>query len=88
MTIVTIRLCMVYKDRFTINWAIFFLIISAVIGIAVNNLGMVGRIPVIVTIQITICNYICKDINGSNLASSSTNRSMQSISSAYLTSHQ
>jgi hypothetical protein len=62
MTIVTIRLYMVYKDKFTINWAIFFLIISAVIGFAVNNLGVVGLIPVIATIQITICNYICKDI--------------------------
>ena len=62
MTIVTIRLYMVYKDKFTLNWAIFFLIISAIIGFAVNNLGIVGLIPVIATLQITICNYICKDI--------------------------
>ena len=62
MAIVTIRLCMVYKDKFTLNWAIFFLIISTVIGVAVNNLGVVGLIPVIATIQITICNYVCKDI--------------------------
>ncbi|WP_407391323.1 YgjV family protein [Methanobrevibacter sp.] len=62
MTIVTIRLYMVYKDKFTLNWAIFFLIISTIIGFAVNNLGIVGLIPVIATLQITICNYICKDI--------------------------
>ena len=62
MAIVTIRLCMVYKDKFTIYWAIFFLIISIAIGFAVNNLGIVGVIPIIATVQITICNYICKDI--------------------------
>lgn len=62
MAIVTIRLYMVYKDKFTIHWAIFFAIISVVIGLAVNNLGVVGLIPVIATLQITICNYICKDI--------------------------
>ncbi|WP_405267080.1 YgjV family protein [Methanobrevibacter sp.] len=62
MTIVTIRLCMVYKDKFTIHWAIFFVIISTVIGFAVNNLGIIGLIPIVATIQITICNYICKDI--------------------------
>ena len=62
MAIVTIRLCMVYKDKFTIYWAIFFLIISIAIGFAVNNLGIIGLIPIIATVQITICNYICKDI--------------------------
>ena len=62
MTIVTIRLCMVYKDKFTVNWAIVFLILSTAIGLSVNNLGIVGLIPVIATIQITICNYACKDI--------------------------
>ena len=62
MTIITIRLYMVYKDKFTIHWAIFFLILTTVIGVASNNLGVVGLIPIIATIQITICNYACKDI--------------------------
>ncbi len=62
MTIVTIRLYMVYKDKFTLHWAIFFTILSTIIGFAVNNLGAVGLIPIIATIQITLCNYICRDI--------------------------
>ena len=62
MAMVTIRLCMVYKDRFSIKWAIFFVVLSTVIGFAVNNLGLVGLIPIIATVQITICNYLCKDI--------------------------
>ena len=62
MAMVTIRLCMVYKDRFSIRWAIFFAVLSTVIGFAVNNLGLVGLIPIIATVQITICNYLCKDI--------------------------
>lgn len=62
MAMVTIRLCMVYKDRFSIRWAIFFVVVSTVIGFAVNNLGLVGLIPIIATVQITICNYMCKDI--------------------------
>lgn len=62
MSIVAIRLWMVYKDRFTMVWAIFFLILSTAIGFAVNNLGLIGLIPIIATIQITICNYAYKDI--------------------------
>ncbi|WP_405293091.1 YgjV family protein [Methanobrevibacter sp.] len=62
MAMVTIRLCMVYKERFSIMWAIFFVVLSTVIGFAVNNLGLVGLIPIIATVQITICNYLCKDI--------------------------
>ena len=62
MAMVTIRLCMVYKDRFSIRWAIFFVVVSTVIGFAINNLGLVGLIPIIATVQITICNYMCKDI--------------------------
>ncbi len=57
MAIICIRLSMVYKDRFTIRWAIFFLILSVALGLAVNTLGWVGLIPIIASIQITICNY-------------------------------
>ena len=62
MAIATIRLTMVYKDKFTIRWAIFFLILSVGVGLAVNTLGLVGLIPIVAVIQITICNYAYKDI--------------------------
>ena len=62
MAIATIRLTMVYKDKFSIRWAIFFLILSVGVGLAVNTLGLVGLIPIVAVIQITICNYAYKDI--------------------------
>ena len=62
MAIATIRLTMVYKDKFTIRWAIFFLILSTGVGFAVNTLGLIGLIPIVAVIQITICNYAFKDI--------------------------
>ena len=62
MAMVTIRLCMVYKNKYTLYWAIFFVIISIIIGVAVNNLGIIGLIPIIATVQISICNYTCHDI--------------------------
>lgn len=62
MAIATVRLIMVYKDRFTIRWAIFFLILSVSVGFAVNTLGWIGLIPIVAVTQITICNYAYKDI--------------------------
>ena len=62
MGIATIRLTMVYKDKFSIRWAIFFLILSTGVGFAVNTLGLIGLIPIVAVIQITICNYAYKDI--------------------------
>ncbi|WP_295616364.1 YgjV family protein [uncultured Methanobrevibacter sp.] len=62
MAIASVRIYMVIKDRFTIRWTIFFLILSVVIGLWVNTLGLVGLIPIVAVIQITICNYAYKDI--------------------------
>lgn len=62
MAIATIRLTMVYKDRFTKRWTIFFLILSITLGFAVNTLGWIGLIPIIAVTQITICNFTYKDI--------------------------
>ena len=62
MAIATIRLTMVYKDRFTMKWTIFFLILSITIGFAVNTLGWIGMIPIVAVTQITICNFAYKDI--------------------------
>lgn len=62
MAIASLRLIMVYKDKFTLRWAMFFLILSVSIGLAVNTLGLVGLIPIVAVTQITICNYAYKDI--------------------------
>ena len=62
MAIAAARLTMVYKDKFSIRWAIFFLILSISVGLAINTLGLVGLIPIVAVTQITICNYAYKDI--------------------------
>lgn len=62
MAIASARLLMVYKDRFTLRWTIFFLILSITLGFASNTLGIVGLIPIVAVTQITICNFAYKDI--------------------------
>ena len=62
MAIAASRNAMVYKDRLTFNWTIFFIIISIVLGIMVNTMGFVGILPIIAIVQITLCNYYLKSI--------------------------
>ena len=62
MAIAATRNAMVYKDKLTFNWTIFFIIISIVLGLLVNTMGFVGLLPIIAIIQITLCNYYLKSI--------------------------
>ena len=52
----------VYKDRLTFNWTVFFIVISIVLGFLVNTRGIIGFLPIIAIVQITICNYYLKSI--------------------------
>lgn len=62
MAIAATRNAMVYKDKLTFNWTIFFIVISIVLGLLVNTMGFVGLLPIIAIIQITLCNYYLKSI--------------------------
>lgn len=62
LSIASARNAMVYKDRLTFNWTIFFLIVSVVLGVLVNTMGFIGLLPVIAIVQITLCNYALKSI--------------------------
>ena len=62
MAIAASRNLMVYKDRLTFRWTIFFIVISVVLGLAVNTMGFVGLLPIIAIVQITLCNYYLKSI--------------------------
>ena len=62
MAIAASRNLMVYNDRLTRNWTIFFIIISIVLGLLVNTMGFVGILPIIAIVQITLCNYYLKSI--------------------------
>lgn len=62
MLIAASRNTLVYYDRFTRNWSIVFLIIAVVFGGYINTLGFIGLLPIIATIEITLCNYLLKEI--------------------------
>ena len=53
---------MVYNDKLTFKWTMFFIIISIVIGLLVNTMGFVGILPILAIVQITLCNYYLKNI--------------------------
>lgn len=62
MAIAAIRNAMVYKDKLTLNWTVFFVVLSVVLGFLVNTMGIIGFLPIIAIVQITICNYYLKTI--------------------------
>lgn len=62
MAIAASRNLMVYYDRLTFRWTVFFIIISVVLGFMVNTMGFVGLLPIIAIVQITLCNYCLKSI--------------------------
>ena len=62
MAIAAARNAMVYNDKLTIKWMRFFIIISIVIGVLVNTMGIIGILPIIAIVQITLCNYYFKTI--------------------------
>ena len=62
MAIAAARNVMVYNDKLTSKWMGFFIIISIVIGVLVNTMGIIGILPIIAIVQITLCNYYFKSI--------------------------
>ncbi len=62
MAIAASRNAMVYYDRLTNYWTVFFIVISVVLGLLVNTMGFVGILPIIAIVQITLCNYFLKSI--------------------------
>ena len=62
MAIAASRNAMVYRDKLTFKWTIFFIVISIILGLIVNTMGFVGILPIIAIVQITLCNYYLKSI--------------------------
>lgn len=62
MAIAATRNMMVYKDKLTFNLTVFFIIVSVILGVLVNTMGIIGFLPIIAMIQITLCNYYLKSI--------------------------
>ena len=64
----TVRNGLVMKERFTTRLMVVCTVLTAVIGVAVNNRGLVGLIPVAATVQLTLCNYYVKSLRGVKLS--------------------
>ena len=62
MAIAASRNAMVYNDKLTRRWTYFFIVVSVVLGLIVNNRGIIGLLPVIAIVEITICNFRLKSI--------------------------
>ena len=62
MAIAASRNAMVYFDRLTFNWTMFFIAVSVILGLLVNTMGLVGILPIIAIIQLSLCNYYLKTI--------------------------
>ena len=62
MAIAASRNAMVYYDRLTSYWTVFFIVISVVLGLLVNTMGLIGLLPIVAIVQITLCNYYLKSI--------------------------
>ena len=62
MAIAASRNAMVYKDKLTFNWTVIFIIISVIVGCLVNTMGLIGLLPILALVQLTLCNYYLKSI--------------------------
>ena len=62
MAVAASRNAMVYFDRLTFNWTMFFIAVSVILGLLVNTMGLVGILPIIAIIQLSLCNYYLKTI--------------------------
>lgn len=68
MAIAATRNALVYKDRLTLPLTIIFCILAVVMGLMVNTLGIIGLLPIIAILQITLCNYYLKTIKSIKLS--------------------
>lgn len=62
MAIAALRNALVYKDKLTLPLAIVFCIVAVALGFIINNYGLIGWLPIIAILEITICNYCLKSI--------------------------
>ena len=62
MLIAAARNYLVMNERLTSRLAIMFIIITLIICPIINTMGLIGLLPMIGIIQLTICNYYLKTI--------------------------
>ena len=62
MLIAAARNYLVMNERLSSRLAIMFIIITLIICPLINTMGMIGLLPMIGIIQLTVCNYYFKNI--------------------------
>lgn len=62
MAIAATRNAMVYKDKLTFKWVVVFIVVSVILGLMVNTLGIIGLLPIIAIVQLSLSNYYLKTI--------------------------
>lgn len=56
-----IRNILSYKERLTMKITLFLVLLSITIGVYVNNLGIIGWLPIIASASYTICVFVTKN---------------------------
>ena len=58
----TARNILLVKEKFDRRMMYLFIVLVTACGIAVNNKGLIGLLPVLATVILTICNYYAREI--------------------------
>ena len=58
----TARNLLLVKEKFDKRMMYLFIVLVTVCGLAVNNKGLIGLLPVLATVILTICNYYAQEI--------------------------
>ncbi len=71
--VITLLLCalrniLIAYKKFTKPLMIIFLILVSISGLLVNNRGIIGLLPVIATIEYTLCCYLITDLKGTKIS--------------------
>ena len=56
------RNLLVVKGKFSARWMVLFTALAVVLGVAVNDRGLIGLLPVAATVQLTLCSHFCRTI--------------------------
>lgn len=62
LTLSTVRNALVMTDHYNKKLMWVFCVLIVALGLPVNNLGLIGLLPIIATVILAICNYYLKDI--------------------------
>ncbi len=62
LLIAAVKNALVAMGRFTFGLMVLFCIVLTVVGLMVNNRGLIGLIPIFATVSLTVCNYYTRDI--------------------------